>query len=73
MLSKKQQKAIGILDEISNDIKRFQRVYKSLSNKEALLVGGLIVSVYSPLGNLGWQATIGNVIIIKGMVKNLND
>jgi len=71
VLSKNGKKAIKILEKLKREIEDFQDVYNKLDNNEKNLIGGLVVGVYSPAGDIGFTAVSGSTVFCNGLAELL--
>ena len=72
-ISEGAQEAIEFLKEIEKATEGYKMIFERISDDEKNLLGGAVVSIHSPLAGVGFVSMIGNNVVCKGMVANLEE
>ena len=65
-LSKEAENSIQIMKDIFNKVRDLKDSFGKLDHKEANLVGGIVISMHSPAGDVGFVSIMGPEITTLG-------
>ena len=69
--TKGMKSAILAMERLVIDVKSFREIYDALSEEESRLVGGVIVGIFSPIGDISHGAGAGQSVVLEGILVRL--